>query len=312
MVRDDEGIGDSEWATCGAGAHPVAQPNTWRSAQVRAETRRARAAIRADLPSAAARGSVWGVAMLKDEIDIVDPVLWHLVTQGVDRILWPTTARQTAPSSGCTSWPASSRWWSCRTPTRRTSSRQDEPLSRIAGRAGADWVVPFDADEFWFAPGARLADWLRSSGLDVVDARIDNAFPLPGTDHEPLAEREHRFDLTPHHLPNVAFRRTCWSLEMGNHFISRPGRRAAVRSSCTCRGARWNSRRAGARRQRGARRGSGPGPRHRLSHARRLDDAELAGIWERLLEGEGDERLAWSPKGPFRVERALQRTTWDG
>jgi len=44
----------------------------------------------------------------------------------------------------------------------------------------------------------------------------------------------------------------------------------------------------------------------------RLDDDELKTIWERLLEGEGDERLAWSPKGPFRVERALQRTTWDG
>ena len=66
----------------------VAQRNTWRSAQVRAETRRARAAIRADLPShRRVRGSVWGVAMLKDEIDIVDPVLRHLVAQGVDRIL---------------------------------------------------------------------------------------------------------------------------------------------------------------------------------------------------------------------------------
>ena len=32
-------------------------------------------------------------------------------------------------------------------------------LSDWARRAGADWIVPFDADEFWFAPEGTLGDF---------------------------------------------------------------------------------------------------------------------------------------------------------
>ena len=45
-------------------------------------------------------------------------------------------------------------------------------------RAAADWVVPFDADEFWFAEGSTVAERLR--GLTEDRARCDyrNAYPL--------------------------------------------------------------------------------------------------------------------------------------
>ncbi len=295
----------------------VAQRNTWRSAQVRAETRRARAAISAPgLPShRRVRGSVWGVTMLKDEIDIVDPVLRHLVAQGVDRIL--------VADNGSTDGTLERLHELARelplvvvqdTDPAYFQAAKMNRLGRIAGRAGADWVVPFDADEFWFAPGAPLAEWLRSSGLDVVDARIHNAFPLTGTDHEPLTERELRLDLTAHHLPDVAYRaHVLASLEMGNHFISRPGRRG---SGPVVVHVPWRSLEQLAGKVRGGSAALAEDPdQDHGSHWRtlgRLDDAELAGIWERLLGGEGDERLAWSPKGPFRIERPLQRTTWDG
>ena len=36
-------------------------------------------------------------------------------------------------------------------------------LAHCAWRAGADWIVPFDADEFWFAPGRSVAEALRAS-----------------------------------------------------------------------------------------------------------------------------------------------------
>ena len=100
---------------------------------------------------------------------------------------------------------------------------------------------------------------------------------------------------------------------MGNHFISRPGRRGGGPVVVHV---PWRSLEQMAGKVRGgsAALAEDPDQDHGTDWRTlgRLDDAELAGIWERLLEGEGDERPAWSPKGPFRVERALQRTTWDG
>jgi len=36
-------------------------------------------------------------------------------------------------------------------------------LAELARRQGADWIVPFDADELWFAGEGTVADFLRSS-----------------------------------------------------------------------------------------------------------------------------------------------------
>lgn len=46
-------------------------------------------------------------------------------------------------------------------------------LARQAARSGATWIVPFDADEFWHAPGG-LASALRSVTADVVEVQVTN------------------------------------------------------------------------------------------------------------------------------------------
>ena len=45
-------------------------------------------------------------------------------------------------------------------------------LAHLAWRAGADWVVPFDADEFWFAEACAVAERLRQLRSDRACVRL--------------------------------------------------------------------------------------------------------------------------------------------
>ncbi len=52
-------------------------------------------------------------------------------------------------------------------------------LARRAAGAGADWIVPFDGDEFWFGLEGSLIDSLRSLASPIAVAHVHNAFPSP-------------------------------------------------------------------------------------------------------------------------------------
>jgi Glycosyl transferase family 2 len=45
-------------------------------------------------------------------------------------------------------------------------------LAREAARAGADWIVPFDADEFWYAPCRTFREVLASSKAGALRAQV--------------------------------------------------------------------------------------------------------------------------------------------
>jgi Glycosyl transferase family 2 len=45
-------------------------------------------------------------------------------------------------------------------------------LAQEAFRAGADWVVPFDADEFWYAPGRAFREVLACSNAGALRAQV--------------------------------------------------------------------------------------------------------------------------------------------
>lgn len=194
----------------------------WLRREYDPDARRARALVRRGLVlppcprSRRVKGSVWAVTMVKNEADIIEDVVRHLFAQGVTGVL--------VSDNGSTD----------ETPAilRRLASEfnlhlaQDhEPayyqqhkmtrLSQWAARAGADWIIPFDADEFWLAPGQRLADWLPAQRHPMVRARIHNVFPSP---------RGWAIDPTPHPYPKVAFRtHPLARLHQGNHFVDRPG-----------------------------------------------------------------------------------------
>ena len=100
-------------------------------------------------------------------------------------------------------------------------ARRTTALASLAAQRGADWVVPFDADEVWVAPDGRIGDvldalppHLRIARADMVNHVLTDRDP-PGPDPSArMVYRRPKF----HHLPKVACRTdpTLW-IANGNH-----------------------------------------------------------------------------------------------
>lgn len=182
------------------------------------------------LPRARRRpGSVWAVTMVRNEQDIIGLTIAHLFGQGVDHVV-------VADNNSTDATPEILRDLAAEYP-RLHLARDAEPayyqsqkmtrLAQLAARAGADWVIPFDADEWWFAPGASLKEWLaretaKVPGVAMVKAALHNMVPtglgLGGPATEFLMG-------SPASLPGkVAVRARPYAvISMGNHGAARVG-----------------------------------------------------------------------------------------
>lgn len=111
--------------------------------------------------------------------------------------------------------------------------RQSEKMTGLALRArldlGAEWIVPFDADEVWYSPFGRIADvlaevapqWLITPAplFDHVATAEDNPLELDPVRRLGFRRR------TPAPLPKVAARwRADLVIEQGNHGAHYAGR----------------------------------------------------------------------------------------
>ena len=148
-------------------------------------------------------------------------------------------------------------------------------LAQIAGSTGATWVVPFDADEMWFAPpGTTIAEVLKDTPAEV-NAVGAVFFNHVATDTDDMAEPDPVKRLQWRELHNgdlmrVAARVTPdLTIEDGNHFVFHGiGCRSRGRGSwfaTTRSGRSTSSRRKLASVSRGIRRRSPPGDRSALA-----------------------------------------------
>ena len=103
-------------------------------------------------------------------------------------------------------------------------------LVRAASRAGADWVVPFDADEFWFAGGESVGSYLRGlsrqdRNAGIVSAAFHHMIPVSDPPHD-WSTTEFIMDSTPAVPGKVAVRgHPLAGVHVGNHFGMRVGSR---------------------------------------------------------------------------------------
>lgn len=145
--------------------------------------------------------TVHGVSTVRNEADIVDTVIRHTFAQGIDRI-WVVAGKSTDTTTAILTGLADEF------PGRLTvyedlDDYHYQPywvtrLTLDALAAGADWVVPFDADEFWIAADVQMtvADALDGLPADVGVVRATMF------QHHDMDIRE----VAPKPLTKVAFR----------------------------------------------------------------------------------------------------------
>jgi hypothetical protein len=152
------------------------------------------------------------VSTVRNEAPIIEACVRHLLAEGVDEVLIAdsstdaTTAIILGRLQGET---GRIRWYEDTDPYHQ----QQAWIDRLAAEALADWIIPFDADEFW----------LTTSGEPLAKV-------LAGCPERKLyAQLWHHLDpnrkyAEPERLPKVAYR---WSPEAhiapGNHDVSLPG-----------------------------------------------------------------------------------------
>ncbi len=259
-------------------------------------------------------GSVWGISIVRDEADVIELSVMHQLRQGLDAVLVADNgsrdgtaeilariARNHPVYVASDTWPV----WN--------QAVKTTLLADAARRAGADWILPFDADEFWFARGSSVAEYLRAVPANFVHASIHNVFPL--SEHAvPGHATPLRFDLTAHGLKKVAFRAHRFaSVSQGNHHAFRWGPRS---DGLRIAHLPWRSY---AQMRRKVASGSAALrlaglPRDVAGHWLLLDelpDTELQRRWLDVLAGRPVADACWSPIGPFATAPVLSWNTWD-
>ena len=264
--------------------------------------------------SARVPGSVWAVTMVRDELDILPWVLEHLLEQGVNHMLVADNGSKDGTAEYLLEL-------ANREPRLHvafdhvTAYYQDVKMTNLAlaaGRAGADWIVPFDADELWFSRTGSLAQTLRELDADVIGA---DWYDMVLLDDGPISARStFLMDATPNHMGKVAYRfHPRAGLEIGNHQVARVGAHAVERLAVAH--ARYRTVEQAARKfrqgaQAVASAALGGTAAIHWTRGAAAEDAELAAAWTRVRSGRPEPLLDWFARGPMETVEPLSWERW--
>lgn len=264
------------------------------------------------------RREVWTVSVVKNELDILPYVLDHLFAQGIDRIIVADNLstdgtreylRQRAAEDSRLIFAEDN----C---DRHIQSEKITYLSHLAWRSGASWIIPFDGDEFWYAPNQHLANFLRAqpqnisinyagfhhtvptvdSPKDIVNTELvmDTSYPFPGK----CAFRAHPFAVVVpgnhdvHRLGDVVQNLEIVHLQYRG--IAQIARKVRVGTETSHR--------------------TGEDLSYFAPHweaGSKLSDAEIAEVWDNISHGRPDERIKFTAEGPMVRGKFLHWNTWN-
>lgn len=137
--------------------------------------------------------SVWGVSMMRDEQDVAYDVIRHLAHEGLDGVLVADNLSTDDTVAGLLDAATDTGLRMEIIVDDEVGYWQSSKMTRLAQRAadwGADWIIPFDADEVWCSSnGAPLATTLRNLNADIADAALVNHFATDRDSNDPCVFR---------------------------------------------------------------------------------------------------------------------------
>lgn len=261
-------------------------------------------------------GSVWAVCMVRNEEDVIGHSIRHLLNQGVDHVL-------VADNLSTDGTPEILAMLARQDPRVHIAqdrvdafyqSEKTSRLARVAWSCGADWVVPFDADEFWFARGETLKQFFagREGGLAYANF---HHMVASTDDHRPLEDVEFVMDASPSFPSKVTVRaHPLVVLLDGNHDAMRVG--GVEQSRLYVAHAKYRSPEQVARK---FRQGTASvmliNPDENIApHWRKgaaFTDHEIHEIWKVISGGRPEPRIDHDAHGPMVRVTPLHWSSWD-
>jgi glycosyltransferase involved in cell wall biosynthesis len=167
--------------------------------------------------------ATFGIAMVKDEADVIPGTLRHLADE-LDRLIVVDNGSTDGTRDILADLTHELPLIVVDDPDPAYyQSRKMSALAEAAAAQGATWIVPFDADELWLAEH-RLADVLAGCDADIATAELTDHYctALDGPETDPFRSMVWR-RREPAPLPKVAFR---WQpgavIHQGNHGVTLP------------------------------------------------------------------------------------------
>ncbi|MGQ4552560.1 glycosyltransferase family 2 protein [Dermabacteraceae bacterium CCM 9519] len=260
---------------------------------------------------------VWAVSVVRDELDVLPSVLDHLFAQGVDHVLIADNRSQDGTREYL-------RKRSLQDPRLHVALDEEVAhtqfakvtyLAHKASLAGAEWIIPFDGDEFWFAPEGTLKEWLTERSENKIYAAFHHMVPLQPVKGSEIVEATFMMDTAASVPSKVAFRSHPFAwVYPGNHEVKRVGtwtnglhiahaqyrspvqvarkvRQGTASSALTGEDLDWFS--------------------PHWAKASRLSDEEIHDVWRNISSGKPDTRIEYKATGPMVEVRPLKWRTWD-
>lgn len=130
--------------------------------------------------------SVWGIARVKDEADIIEATVRRMAGE-VDQLMIVDNASTDGTREILLELAEDLPLMVADDlDVGYLQSLKMTQLAHLAADRGASWVVPFDADERWYSPFGRVADVLENQlGVSIVSAELYDHVP---TGHDPVDE----------------------------------------------------------------------------------------------------------------------------
>jgi hypothetical protein len=258
-------------------------------------------------------GEVWAVSMVRNEVDIVGDVVRHLRRQGVDHVVISDHGSTDGTRELLEELAATDPHVHVVLDVEPVfyQSEKITYLARRAWRAGADWVIPFDGDEYWFARDVPLADFLRATGDDVVFGAFHHMVKTSAGPAEPDAT--YLLDPVPAFPSKVAFRSHPLAVVIpGNHDVARVGRRG---HGLYVAHAQYRDVAQVARKLRQGMAAAGatldPLMGEHWRDGARLDDEVISEVWDAISHGRPDPRIHFAAAGPMVSVTPGAWSTWD-